>query len=189
MQKTITYEQFISWNPCWLGDKQKEERLEQYAKIREHWTALDILRLEDVETEDKLWVVLRPELIDEPILHEFACRCAERALSKVDRPDPRSIAAIGAKRAWVRGEIDNAALDAALAAARDAAWDAAQAAARAAAWDAAQAAARAAAWAAARAAARDAAQAAARAAAQAAERQWQVAELIKMLEEFQDEAN
>ena len=60
------------------------------------------------------------------ILHEFACWCAERAMSRLRNPDPRSIAAINAKRKWMRGEIT----DAELAAARDAAWGAARDAAR-----------------------------------------------------------
>ena len=58
------------------------------------------------------------------VLHEMACLCAEQALSLVPNPDPRSIAAIAAKRAWVKGEIT----DAQLYAARDAARDAARAA-------------------------------------------------------------
>jgi hypothetical protein len=120
-------------------------------------TALDFLRA-DLPARDVLWVVLREELIPDPILHEAACRFAEQAirLSGVE-PDPRSIAAISAKRAWLRGEISNAQLTAASAAARDAARAAAMAAARDAARDAAMAAAMAAASAAARDAARDAA--------------------------------
>ena len=55
-------------------------------------------------------------------LHEFACWCAERALLRERdagrEPDPRSWDAVEAKRAWLRGEID----DKALAAAADAAW-------------------------------------------------------------------
>jgi hypothetical protein len=99
-----------------------------------------------------------------PILHEGACVFAEQALRLIPNPAPRSVAAIAAKRAWLRGEITGEELAAARAAARDAAWDAAGDvsldaagdAARDAAWDAA----RAAAWA----ATRDAARAAARAA-------------------------
>ena len=102
-------------------------------------------------------------------LHEFTCCVAETALLIADVKDKRCWQAIEAKRAWLRGEIDNrqlaaarayardaamaAARDAARAAARDAARDAAWDAARDAAWDAAWAAA----WDAARAYARDAA--------------------------------
>ena len=92
------------------------------------------------------------------VLHEFACRCAEDALARVKDPDPRSVAAVEAKRAWLRGEISGDEL----AAAWDAAWDAAQDAAWDAAWGAAWYAAWGAAWNAARGAARDAAWGAAR---------------------------
>ena len=177
---------------------------------KKRFTALDIFDFEGVLDADKVNTSIRLDLIEPEKLHEFACRCAERALSRVEHPDPRSVAVIKAKRAWLRGEITDAELaaargaawdaerdaerDAAWAAERDAAWAAAWAAARAAARDAAWAAARDAAWAAARAAASAAARAAASAAARAAawaaasdaERAWQVEELKKMLRE--DEA-
>jgi hypothetical protein len=81
------------------------------------------------------------------VLHEFACCVAESALGMAGVEDDRSWNAIEAKRAWLRGEISDAAMDAAWDAARDAAWDAAWDAARAAAWAAARDAARDAAWA------------------------------------------
>ena len=98
------------------------------------------------------------------VLHEFACLCAEDALKLVKNPDPQSVAAIEAKRKWLRGEITDKELYAAKAAAGGAAWLAARAAvsgaprdaARAAEW-AAMKAAREAVWAAARDAAGDAA--------------------------------
>ena len=55
-------------------------------------------------------------------------------MSLIDNPDPRSAAAIEAKRKWLRGEIDDSALAAAQAAAQDAARAAARASARAAEW-------------------------------------------------------
>ena len=83
------------------------------------------------------------------ILHEFACMVAEISLSKVVNPDPRSLAAIKAKRKWIKGKISDKELDAAWSAAEDAAEDAA--------WSAAWSAAESAAESAARDAARDAA--------------------------------
>ena len=59
------------------------------------------------------------------ILHEFACMVAEISLSKVVNPDPRSLAAIKAKRKWIKGKISDKELDAARAAAWYAAWSAA----------------------------------------------------------------
>ena len=132
--KTVTVEQFKSFRPCWLKAAKGREKFARIAALRNEWTALDVLNLPDVSAQDKLWSVLREEFIEAPILHEFACRCAEYALSFVESPDPRSIAAIVAKRKWLRGEITGAELYAAW----DAAWDAAQVAAQVAAWDAAQ---------------------------------------------------
>ena len=134
--KTVTVEQFRKFGPCWLETAEGRGKFARIAAIKNEWTALDVLNLPDVSVEDKFWSVLREEFIDVPILHEFACRCAEYALSFVKSPDPRSIAAIEAKRKWLRGEITDvelyAARVAARVAARDAAWAAAQVVARAA---------------------------------------------------------
>lgn len=166
--KTVTPEQFKTFDPCWLTTTEGRERFRIVSALRPEWTALDVLVLPDVSAKDKLWSVLREEFLPAGLLHEFACRCAEYALTFVENPDPRSVAAIEAKRAWLRGEITDDELDAALAAARDAA--ARDAAALAAAWAAAWAA-----WTTARyavadagSAARDAAWGAARGAADAA---------------------
>ena len=150
--KTVTPEQFKEFGPCWLETAAGRKRYARVAAMRDEWSALDVLALDGVSNKDKLWAVLREEFIDAPVLHEYACRCAEYALTFVREPDSRSIAAIEAKRKWLRGEISNddltAAWAAAWAAARAAAaCDAANAAAWAA-WDAARFAARAAAWAA-----------------------------------------
>ena len=128
--KTVTVEQFRNFGPCWLETVEGRGKLARIAAIRNEWTALDVLNLPDVSAQDKFWSVLREEFIDAPILHEFACRCAEYALSFVESPDPRSIAAIEAKRKWLRGEITDAELDVARVAARVAAHDAAMYAAR-----------------------------------------------------------
>ena len=131
------------------------------------FTTLDVLEIEEIPAGERLSAVICGEFISPSRLHEFACRCAERTLRRVKNPAPRSVAAIKAKRAWMKGEISDAELAAARAAARDAA--------RAAAWGAAWAAA----WVAARAAAWDAAMDAE----WVAERAWQVEELKKMLRE------
>ena len=127
--KTVTPEQFKEFGPCWLETAAGRQRYARVAVMRDEWNALDVLALDGVSNEDKLWAVLREEFIDAPVLHEYACRCAEYALTFVREPDSRSIAAIEAKRKWLRGEISNDDL----AAARAAAWTAADAAARAAA--------------------------------------------------------
>lgn len=127
--KTITYEQFLQFNPCYLYDPNKKKLMDAIAQRRERWSALDILDLDEIPAKDRLWAALREELIDAPILHEFACRCADRALSRVENPDPRSLRAIEVKRAWLRGEATDDELEAAQAAAIGAAGGAAEAAA------------------------------------------------------------
>ena len=162
--KTVTVEQFRKFGPCWLETVEGRGKFARIAAIKNEWTALDVLNLPDVSVQDKFWSVLREEFIDAPILHEFACRCAEYALSFVESPDPRSIAAIEAKRKWLCGKITDAELDAARGEARDAAHYAAMYAARIAARVAAQDVA----WVIARVIAQDAAWAAAKAAVRAA---------------------
>ena len=103
LKKSVTYEEFLTFDPCWLETEEGREKLEEIGRKKERWTALDILELEEVSAEDKLWAVLREELIEAPVLHEFACRCAEEAPKLVKNPDPRSVAAIEAKRRWLRG--------------------------------------------------------------------------------------
>lgn len=128
--KTVTVEQFMKFGPCWLETVKGREKLARIAAVKNEWTALDVLNLPDVSVQDKFWSVLREEFIEASILHEFACRCAEYALSFVESPDPRSIAAIEAKRKWLCGKITDAELDAARGEARDAAHDATMYAAR-----------------------------------------------------------
>ena len=139
--KTVTVEQFKGFGPCWLETREGRERFAKVAALHDEWTAYDVLALPDVSVEDKLWSVLREEFIDAPVLHEYACRCAEYTLSLIDNPYPQSVAAIESKRKCLRGEIDYSALDAARVAAQDAARDAAWASAWASAWAAARAAA------------------------------------------------
>ena len=189
--KSITYEEFLEFKPCWLKTEGGAARLKKIGARKERWTALDILALDDVDAADKLWAVLREELIDARILHEFACWCAEDALSHVENADERSRNAIKVKRAWLRGEASDAELAAAWTAAWSAVEAAAEAAARSAARSAAEAAAeaaarsaaRSAAWSAAWSAARSAAEDAARSAAGVAAREQQVEHLKGMLME------
>ena len=119
--KKVAVKQFKSFGLCWPENTAGRERFREIAKIRNEWTALDVLELPDFGTDDKLCAVLCSEFLPDEILHEFACRCAEYALSFIEKPAPRSVAAIEAKRAWLRGEIS----DDELAKARRTAWDAA----------------------------------------------------------------
>jgi hypothetical protein len=191
--KIFTIDDIRSWKPCYDPGRH----------LSEGWrgTAIDLLKLDTIPPQDRLWVVLREDVLDAKTLRLFGVWCARQIEHLLT--DDRSKQAIEVAERFANGQATDqelaAAKTAAVAAARAAdavaraadAWaaDAAAAAARAAARaaDAAAWAADAAAWAAdaaARAAdaAAWAADAAARAAARAA-RDAQVAQLLKMLEE------
>lgn len=171
--------------------------------VPEDWsgTALDVLKIDTCPAEDRLWLVLRDQWIDDRTLRLFAAWCARRALQLVDDPDQRSIAACDTAERFARGAATAKELSAAWEAAKDVAYDStwgARAAAEAAARSAVKAA-----WTAARSAAEQAVEAAARAvrvaawtarpapwtpgwtgarAARAAAREEQVMRLIELLE-------
>lgn len=149
------------------------------------FTALDLLEMDGFQDNLKLTLVLYDfDLIPKEVCNEFACRCAERALNRVENPDPRSVAAIAAKRAWVQGKMTDAELQSAWYAAYNAVLDTARANrfdALHAAMDSAIIDARASAW--------EASYAAAWAASDwKAERTWQMEALKKMLREAENNA-
>ena len=159
----VTVEQVMAWKPCgWDGqDNGKnytEARVRKLFGRRKYMTALQILGL-DIPYEDRLWGVLREELIWARTLRYFSCDCAERALERERRegrePDPRSWEAVRVSRLYAAGKATKEELAAAEAAGA-AVWTAA---------------------------ARAAAEAVAEAAgvAREAERRWQVEHLKKML--------
>ena len=164
--KIFTIEDIRSWKPCYDPGRH----------LPEDWsgTAADLLKLDTIPPQDRLWVVLREEVIDAKTLRLFAVWCARQIEHLFT--DDRSKQAIEVAERFANGQ----ATDEELAAARVAAWDAWTAA-----WAAADdaAAARDAAWLAAWLAAWDAAAAAA--AAWDADAAWdaQVVQLLKMLEE------
>lgn len=109
----------MQWGPCY-----SLTRVQELFAGRESMNVDDLLEL-DISARDKLWVILRPDIIPEKGLHELACIYAEEALN-CERaagcePDPALWAAIAAKRAWLRGDIADEQLHAARDAARHAA--------------------------------------------------------------------
>ena len=132
----------MSWQPC---EEYPRKRVEELFAGRESLTSQEVAAL-DIPAADRLWVLLREEIIPAEVLHELACEFAERALLRERdagrEPDPVYWKAIEAKRTWLRGEID----DERLKLARAATWCAPPTAARSAAEASAMAAARAAAW-------------------------------------------
>lgn len=126
-QLRVTLYQVLSWGTCYT-----KAQLVKLAGKRKSITALQILRL-PIPDKDKLWAVLREELIPAKTLHRFACDCAWSALMaerKAGRePDERSWNAVRAKRRWIAGKCgdnDLSAARSAAAVAAAAAWSAAR---------------------------------------------------------------
>jgi hypothetical protein len=126
----ITRELLRKWKACYSDNRIAEIVSESGL------TPMQILDL-DIPAKDRLWVVLREEVIPARELRLLECKWAREALTLSGNTDPRSVAAVDCAERFVRGEATTEEL--------------------AAGWDAVWAAAWAAAWAASRGAARDAA--------------------------------
>jgi len=105
-----TLEQLRECKPCYDPVKY----------LPEGWkgTVIDILNIENCPAEDRIWMVTRKGLFyTDRELRLFACECAERALSRIENPDPRSVEAIRVARLYANGEATKDELAAAYAAA------------------------------------------------------------------------
>ena len=90
-------------------------------------TPMEIAAL-DIPAGDRLWVLIREEVLPDRALRLLACDWAEAACSRTDWTDERSMNAIAVARRFANGEAS----EAELAAAAAAAWSASRAASRAA---------------------------------------------------------
>jgi len=113
LEAVVTVDQVMSWEPC---SNYSCGRVKKLFAGRQSISASEILAL-GLPAEDKLWAVLREEVLSPHVLHEFACRYAEHILLKEHaagrEPDARSRGAIAAKRRWLRGELTDSELAAA----------------------------------------------------------------------------
>lgn len=65
--------------------------------------------LDKAKPEWVVWLATRPWVLTERELHEFGLWCAEQVRHLMT--DPRSLAALDAKRAWLDGKIDDEQLE------------------------------------------------------------------------------
>jgi hypothetical protein len=74
--------------------------------VKESWTGtvIDILSLNDVPPEHRLWVAFHKELISAKTLRLFAVWCARQALALVENPDPRSVEACNVSERFALGK-------------------------------------------------------------------------------------
>ena len=135
----ITADLVMSWHPC---EQYTRERVEELCGGKS-LSVCDVLRL-PIPGADRLWVVLRRDVLPDAVLREFAAMCADIALTGERNagrePDPRSWAAVEVALRHAAGdatdeELKLAAWSARSAAAWSAAWSAESAAESAAARD------------------------------------------------------
>jgi activator of HSP90 ATPase len=173
--KKINMKTLRSYGPCYDPSRY----------LKESWrgTVLDIVKNKDIPFADRLWVIMRKELVSEKLMRLFAVWCARKALKYNDNPVLVDVLKVVTR--YIKGKAtteelsaaESAAWSAAVSAARSAAVSAAESAAGSAAESAAGSAAGSAAESAARSAAESAAWSAARSAAWSAQEK----QLIKML--------
>ena len=129
-EKRVSIDMVMSWEPC---DTYTRSRVAKLFAGRKTVSALNVLDM-DIPDDDKRWAVLHEEMIPAPLLHELACRFAHAALGDLKKRgykiDPRSWAAIRAKRRWLAGKITDEQLSKARSAAYSASDSAARSAAR-----------------------------------------------------------
>ena len=65
--KKVTISDLLSWQPCY-----DDEKIMALADDITEFDALDVLRRDDIRAEDRLWVVLRPEMLDDKTRRLFA---------------------------------------------------------------------------------------------------------------------
>ena len=97
----------------------EKEKILRLSRGKTEMTIEEIIELQHVPAEDKLWLLLKEEIIPARTLHEFALWCAETVLTKANVTDERSWNALKVKRLWLDGKATDKELDAA----RHAAWD------------------------------------------------------------------
>ena len=104
---TVTVSDVIARRPCGDWSSRIPALVTQYR--RERWSALEILSLDGVSAEDRLWVCFHDSLVPDRVMVRFACEVAADAMRVAGWTDPRSWAALEARLAYARGEIDAAA--------------------------------------------------------------------------------
>ena len=120
----ITIKDLDRWGACSRGDgnNYSDERLKKLLRGRESVTPLEVLRMRSVPVQDRIWALLRPDVLGAeflPVVSAIADRAVRRYCLKCGVAEVEQWAAM-----WLSGENRSGA------AANGAAWAAADAAAR-----------------------------------------------------------
>ena len=135
MDRTVTRELLKKFHACYYHEEGGQEKVNALVPV-DGLTPLETAHL-NIPCKDRIWVLTRKGVLADAILWEWSARTVERALSRIARTDPRSVAVVPLLRRLAKGEKisrkepKSAAADAAYAAAAyaDAAYAAADAAA------------------------------------------------------------
>lgn len=75
---TITWKDFVSFRPCYEeDDPYRYAAVVELAQSREAWDALDVIDYHEYPCGDRLWLLLRPELIPAEHLRVLSFRCMD----------------------------------------------------------------------------------------------------------------
>ena len=94
-----------SWNPCYNPKKHLSEDF--------RGTVVTILKNENIPFEDRLWVVLRNDLISDRVMRLFAVWSYRQTLKFVKNQDKRSINAANIAEKYANGKLTKKELKAA----------------------------------------------------------------------------
>ena len=119
MMKTFTRSDVLSWRPC-HGEAGTRRIMRGLPR---QMNAIDVLRHGAATPADRLWCVLRSDVLSERTLRLFAAWCARTALDAERtagrEPDPRSCAAVKVAERYALGKATEGELRDAYAAACD----------------------------------------------------------------------
>ena len=97
MKKRLTVDDIMKWIQCVGWTKEKVQ--EKFGK-RKTVTPLQLAKAEGIEAQDKLWILLRPEIIYKKKLQYLACAFIKREASTEHLADARNAVWNGRDTAW-----------------------------------------------------------------------------------------
>ena len=98
-KKLITIKDLDKWGSCSRGDGERysDDRLHKLLRGRKGWTPADVSRMRSVPSEDRIWVLLRPEVLGRDGLLRVVDAIADRAVRR-----HALHCGVGSVEAWAR---------------------------------------------------------------------------------------
>jgi len=102
-ENKITVETLLSWNPCYSSDGEKYCEAELVKKLGDGKTPIEVSRMWSIPANDRIWVLLRPEVLGEDnlksVLDEIVDYHVERSCLDCGIPEVEKWA-----KGWLGGE-------------------------------------------------------------------------------------